>query len=85
MAVRMGGALGSGPASYELALHYRKADQPVRLSGRLRAALSFSQIDEILADGALAYVENIRLQCVQAHAAIHHIYFDYPVESAMLA
>jgi uncharacterized alpha-E superfamily protein len=63
----------------------RKADQPVRLSGRLRAALSFGQIDEILADGALAYVENIRLQCAQAHTAIHHIYFDYPVESAMLA
>jgi len=63
----------------------RKADQPVRLSGRLRAALSFSQIDEILADGALAYVENIRAQCAQAHTAIHHIYFDYPVESAMLA
>ena len=63
----------------------RKADQPVRLSGRLRAALSFSQIDEILADGAMAYVENIRAQCAQAHTAIHHIYFDYPVESAMLA
>jgi uncharacterized alpha-E superfamily protein len=63
----------------------RKAEQPVRLAGRLRAALSFSQIDEILADGALAYVENIRAQCAQAHTAIHHIYFDYPVESAMLS
>jgi uncharacterized alpha-E superfamily protein len=63
----------------------RKADQPVRISGRLRATLSFSQIEEILADGALAYVENIRSQCAQAHTAIHHIYFDYPVESAMLA
>lgn len=62
----------------------RKADQPVRLSGRLRAALSFGQIDEILADGAVAYVDNIRAQCAQAHTAIHHIYFDYPVESAML-
>jgi uncharacterized alpha-E superfamily protein len=63
----------------------RKAEQPVRLAGRLRAALSFSQIDEILADGALAYVTNIRSQCAQAHTAIHHIYFDYPVESAMLS
>jgi uncharacterized alpha-E superfamily protein len=63
----------------------RKADQPVRLSGRLRAALSFSQIEEIVADGAVAYVDNIRVQCAQAHRAIHHIYFDYPVESAMLA
>jgi uncharacterized alpha-E superfamily protein len=61
----------------------RKADLPVRLSGRLRATLSFSQIDEIMASGATAYVENIRQHCGQAHAAIHRIYFDYPAESAL--
>ena len=30
----------------------RKAEQAVRLAGRLRATLSFSQIDEIMASGA---------------------------------
>ena len=61
----------------------RKAEQPVRLAGRLRATLSFGQIDEIIASGANAYVQSVRQQCGQAHAAIHQIYFDYPVEEAL--
>jgi len=61
----------------------RKAEQPVRLAGRLRATLSFSQIDEVMASGATAYVESVRQQCGQAHTAIHQIYFDYPVEEAL--
>ncbi|MBS1849866.1 MAG: alpha-E domain-containing protein [Acidobacteria bacterium] len=63
----------------------RKAEQPVRLAGRLRATLSFSQIDEVVANGAVAYLDSIRWQCSQAHAAIHQIYFDYPVETAMVS
>ena len=61
----------------------RKMDQPVRLSGRLRATLSFSQIDEIMASGTKTFVESIRAQCAQIHNSIHQIYFDYPVETAL--
>ncbi|HEV7219609.1 MAG TPA: alpha-E domain-containing protein [Terriglobales bacterium] len=61
----------------------RKVTQPVRIAGRMRAALSFSQIEEIMAEGVHLYMENIRGQCTQAHAAIQQIYFDYPVESAL--
>jgi uncharacterized alpha-E superfamily protein len=61
----------------------RKAEQPVRLAGRLQATLSFSQINEILASGAGAYVDSVRWQCAQAHTAIHQVYFDYSVESAL--
>jgi uncharacterized alpha-E superfamily protein len=61
----------------------RKAEQPVRLAGRLQATLNFSQIEEILASGANAYVDSVRWQCAQAHAAIHQVYFDYSVESAL--
>lgn len=61
----------------------RKAEQPVRLAGRLQATLSFSQIEEILASGASAYVDSVRWQCAQAHTAIHQVYFDYSVESAL--
>jgi uncharacterized alpha-E superfamily protein len=64
-------------------LTQRKAEQPVRLAGRLRATLSFSQIDEVMASGATAYVESVRQQCGQAHSAIHQIYFDYPVEAEL--
>ncbi len=62
----------------------RKAEQPVRLAGRLQATLNFSQIDEILASGASAYVDSVRWQCAQAHTAIHQVYFDYSVESALV-
>jgi len=55
----------------------------VRLAGRLQATLNFSQIDEILASGANAYVDSVRWQCAQAHSAIHQVYFDYSVESAL--
>lgn len=62
----------------------RKADSPVRLAGRLRANLSFSQIDEIMADGLQNYLSGIRNLCAQAHNSIHQIYFDYPAESALM-
>src|SRR3984893_18246480 len=61
----------------------RKVTQPVRLAGRLRAALSFSQIEEIMAEGTHRYMENIRIQCSQVHSAIQQIYFDYPIETAL--
>jgi uncharacterized alpha-E superfamily protein len=63
----------------------RKAEQPLRLAGRLRATLSFSQIDEILLSGAANYLGNIRSQCAQIHAAIHQVYFDYLVDTAMVS
>jgi len=62
----------------------RKADSPVRLAGRLRANLSFSQIDEIMADGLQNCLSAIHNLCAQAHNSIHQIYFDYPVESALV-
>ncbi len=61
----------------------RRGEQPVRLTGRLLATLNFSQIDEVMASGATAYMESVRQQCSQAHAAIHQIYFDYPAEAAL--
>jgi uncharacterized alpha-E superfamily protein len=63
----------------------RKAEQPVRLAGRLQATLSFSQIEEIMASGATGYVDSVRWQCAQAHTAIHQVYFDYSVESALVS
>jgi len=61
----------------------RKAEHPGRLAGRLQATLNFSQIDEILSSGAGAYLDSVRWQCAQAHAAIQQVYFDYSVESAL--
>src|SRR5260370_13793057 len=63
----------------------RKAEQPVRLAGRLCATLSFSQIEEIMAAGANAYVNSVRSQCGQAHTAIQQVYFDDSLESALVS
>jgi uncharacterized alpha-E superfamily protein len=61
----------------------RKAKTPKRIAGRLRAQLSFSQIEEIMAEGAHAYLENVRSECLQIHAAIHQIYFDYAIDAEL--
>jgi uncharacterized alpha-E superfamily protein len=61
----------------------RRAKLPTRIAGRLRAQLSFSQIDEVMATGAASYLENVRSECAQIHAAIHQIYFDYAIESEL--
>jgi len=58
----------------------RRAKLPTRLAGRLRAQLSFSQIEEIMAQGAHAYLQKLRAECVEIHAAIQQIYFDYVID-----
>lgn len=60
----------------------RRDERPHRIFGRLRAQLSFSGIDELMGPGAPAFLRDIRRQCSEASAAIHQIYFDYPVEAA---
>jgi uncharacterized alpha-E superfamily protein len=61
----------------------RREKLPTRIAGRLRAQLSFSQIEEVMAEGAHTYLENVRSECAQIHAAIHQIYFDYSIESEL--
>jgi uncharacterized alpha-E superfamily protein len=61
----------------------RRAKLPTRIAGRLRAQLSFSQIEEVMADGAHTYLESVRSECAQIHAAIHQIYFDYAIDSEL--
>lgn len=61
----------------------RKSVRVNRLAGRLRAALGFGQIDEIMEDGLRAYLDDIRRQCAQIHAAIQQTYVAYPVDAAL--
>ena len=63
----------------------RDAELPVRLTGRLRATLKLTPIDEIMDEGVHDYLDDVRRQCAQVHAAVHQIYFDYPVESSFAA
>lgn len=57
--------------------------RPERFAGRLRAALNYGQIDEIMADNPLRYLESIRKQCDQVHAALYQTYIAYSIETAI--
>jgi uncharacterized alpha-E superfamily protein len=64
-------------------LTQRSGKLPTRIAGRLRAQLSFSQIEEIMAEGMHAYLQNVRKESAEIHSAIHEIYFDYSVEAEL--
>jgi uncharacterized alpha-E superfamily protein len=57
--------------------------RPERFAGRLKATLNYGQIDEIMADQPLRYLENIKRQCEQIHAALYETYIAYSIESAI--
>ncbi len=57
--------------------------RPERFAGRLKATLNYSQIDEIMADSPLRYLENVRKQCEQVHAALYQTYITYSIEAAI--
>jgi uncharacterized alpha-E superfamily protein len=61
----------------------RKNARANRLAGRLRAALSFGQIDEIMGSGLRPYLNDIQRQCAQIHTALHLQYVSYPIEAAL--
>lgn len=63
--------------------HIRNAGRAERLAGRLRAALEYDQIDEIMSDDPHAYLENIQHQCGQIHNAIYQVYIAYPIDVAL--
>ena len=50
-------------------------------TGGPRADLALVAGGRVLAEGSHTYLENIRSECSQIHAAIHQIYFDYSIES----
>jgi uncharacterized alpha-E superfamily protein len=54
-----------------------------RLAGRLRADLSFDQLDDIQARGIHAYLDDLRGQCQQIHQSIYESYIAYPIELAL--
>jgi len=56
---------------------------PTRIAGRLRAQLSYSQIEEIMAEGIHTYLQNVRGECETIHSSIHDIYFDYSIEAEL--
>ncbi len=61
----------------------RSAGRAERLAGRLRAALDYGQVDEIIAENMHTYLESIQRQCAAIHGAIYQAYVSYPVDTAL--
>lgn len=58
----------------------RRARHLNRIAGRLRANLTYSDVDEVLATGLHAYLQEVMDQCEQIHTALYNAYIAYPVE-----
>ena len=56
-----------------------------RIAGRLRASLAYAQIAEIMTGGVHRYLDEVIAQCNSLHAAVHLVYIDYPIQSALEA
>ncbi len=61
----------------------RHAGRTERLAGRLRAALDYTQVEEIMEGDMHSYLESIQRQCSQIHDAIHQTYITYSADVAL--
>ena len=60
-----------------------RSEKLLRISGRLRAMLSYSSVDEILSTGVVAYLHNIQKIASEIHMAIYELYVDYSIQAAL--
>ncbi len=63
----------------------RPGGRAERLAGRFHASLDYAHVDEIMAEGAHAYLQGIERQCDQIHMAIAQSFISYPIEQALPA
>jgi uncharacterized alpha-E superfamily protein len=60
-----------------------RAEALQRLSGKLRASLSYSSVDEILSQDVVGYLRSIQAQCRAIHETIYELYVDYSIQAAL--
>ncbi|MEO8115736.1 MAG: alpha-E domain-containing protein [Phenylobacterium sp.] len=70
-----------------LSRHAEAAAQagPDRLAGRLRARLQYADMNEVNAQGASAFLANVRDECTAIHRAIYDAFVAYPLENRLPA
>lgn len=54
-----------------------------RIIGRLHASLAYIPIREIMKEDLHRYLNGVIEQCRDLHAALHELYIDYPIETAL--
>ncbi len=60
-----------------------RSDKLSRISGRLRANLSYASVEEILTNGVVEYLHGVRRHCADIHEAIYELYIDYSIQAAL--
>jgi len=63
----------------------RRGTRVLRLSGRMKASLSYSQIEEIMSGDLHAMLKDARKQLGEIHNGIYQAFVSYPVEAALEA
>ena len=63
----------------------RNSGRAERLTGRMRAALDYGQVEEIFSGDLHQYLESIQHQCALIHNGIYQAYIAYPIEVALKA
>ena len=61
----------------------QRGQSVLRVAGRQRAMLSYSQIDELMAQGLESTLASIREECAAVHSGLHEAFIGYPVEAAL--
>jgi uncharacterized alpha-E superfamily protein len=59
----------------------RRTERIERLIGRLRSMVAYVQVGEVMR-GLHKYLAGIVAQCRDLHAAVHEVYFEYPIDIA---
>ena len=54
-----------------------------RLAGRLKAAVDFGQVDELMSGGVSLFIADITKQCEQIHKALYSSYITYGAETVL--
>ncbi len=60
-----------------------RAEPLRRLAGRLQASLSYTSVEEIMAQDVVAYLRGIQAQCEEIHRTMYELYVDYAVQVAL--
>jgi uncharacterized alpha-E superfamily protein len=60
----------------------RRTGKIERLIGKLRSAVAYVQIGEVIRGDFHKYLAEIIAQCRDLHAAVHEVYIEYPIEAA---
>jgi uncharacterized alpha-E superfamily protein len=63
----------------------RKTAPIERIIGKLQSSLAYAQIDDIVSRDLHAYLNSVIEQCRALHAALHEVYIEYPIETALEA